>query len=61
MAARTGVRAFVAHGRQDAVIDVGFARRVKELLEPGGLDVEYHESDAGHHIDPAHVPGRSRG
>ena len=22
----------------------------------GGLDVEYHESDAAHHIDPAHVP-----
>ena len=28
----------------------------RELLEAGGLDVEYHESDAGHHIDPAHVP-----
>jgi phospholipase/carboxylesterase len=26
------------------------------LLEAGGLDVEYHESDAAHHIDPAHVP-----
>jgi phospholipase/carboxylesterase len=20
------------------------------------MPVEYHESDAGHHIDPAHVP-----
>jgi phospholipase/carboxylesterase len=37
-------------------MEVGFARRAKELLESGGLDVEYHESDAGHHTDPAHVP-----
>ena len=35
---------------------VDFARRARELLETGGLEVEYHESDAGHHIDPAHVP-----
>jgi phospholipase/carboxylesterase len=34
---------------------VDFARRAHELLEAGGLDVEYHESDAAHHIDPAHV------
>ena len=26
------------------------------MLEAGGLPVEYHESDAAHHIDPAHVP-----
>jgi phospholipase/carboxylesterase len=26
------------------------------LLEAGGLPVEYHESDAGHQIDPAQVP-----
>ena len=37
-------------------MEVGFARRAKALLEEGGLDVEYHESDAAHHIDPAHVP-----
>ena len=47
---------FIAHGRQDPVMEVGFARRASDLLEAGGLDVEYHESDAGHHIDPAHVP-----
>ena len=35
--------------------------RARELLEAGGLDVEYHESDAAHHIDPAHVRRRSRG
>ncbi|MBB4661286.1 alpha/beta hydrolase [Conexibacter arvalis] len=49
-------RAFVAHGRRDPVMAVDFARRAKELLEAGGVELEYHESDAGHHIDPAHVP-----
>ena len=37
-------------------MEVGFARRANELLTSAGLDVEYHESDAAHHIDPAHVP-----
>ena len=50
------MRVFIAHGRQDPVMDVGFARQARELLEAGGLDVEYHESDAAHHIDPAHIP-----
>jgi phospholipase/carboxylesterase len=56
LAGRPDVRAFIAHGRRDPVMEVGFARRARELLETGGLDVEYHESDAAHHIDPAHVP-----
>jgi phospholipase/carboxylesterase len=55
LAGRRAVRAFIAHGRRDPVMEVGFARRAKELLEAGGLDVDYHESDAAHHIDPAHV------
>ena len=53
---RRSTRAFIAHGRNDPVMEVGFARRARELLEGAGLEVEYHESDAGHHIDPAHVP-----
>jgi phospholipase/carboxylesterase len=52
---RLGTRAFVAHGRADPIIEVGFARRARELLEAGGLEVEYHESDVGHQIDPAHL------
>jgi phospholipase/carboxylesterase len=56
VASRTGTRAFVAHGRTDPVISVEFARRARELLEAGGLDVEYHEGGGAHHIDPAHVP-----
>ncbi len=55
LARRPSVRAFIAHGRNDAVMEVGFARRARELLEAGGLDVEYHESDAAHEIDPAHL------
>ena len=53
VASRPDLRAFIAHGRQDPVMDVEFARRAKQLL---GDAAEYHESDAGHHIDPAHVP-----
>jgi phospholipase/carboxylesterase len=52
---RSTTRAFIAHGRNDPIMAVDFARRARELLERGGLDVEYHESDAAHHIDPAHV------
>jgi phospholipase/carboxylesterase len=56
LADRTSTRAFVAHGRNDPVMDVSLARHAHELLEAGGLDVNYHESDAAHHIDPAHIP-----
>jgi phospholipase/carboxylesterase len=56
LADRQGVLAFIAHGRRDPIMDVTFARQARELLESGGLDVEYHESDAAHHVDPEHVP-----
>jgi phospholipase/carboxylesterase len=56
LADRTRTRVFIAHGRNDPVMQIEFARQARALLEAGGLDVEYHESDAGHHIDPAHVP-----
>ena len=48
--------AFIAHGRNDPVMEVGFARRARDLLTAAGMPVAYHESDAAHHIDPAHVP-----
>jgi phospholipase/carboxylesterase len=56
LADRAGTEVLIAHGRRDPIMEVGFARQAKELLEAGGLPVEYHESDAAHHIDPAHVP-----
>ncbi len=56
LAGHESTRVFIAHGRRDPVMDVRFARTAHELLEAGGLPVDYHESDAGHHIDPEHVP-----
>ncbi len=56
LSARTGLPVFIAHGRADAVIDVGFGRRADELLTGAGLEVEYHESQAAHHVDPAQIP-----
>lgn len=56
LADRQGLRAFVAHGRNDPIIEVGFARRAHALLGEGGIEVEYRESEAAHFIDPADVP-----
>ncbi|HEY2005718.1 MAG TPA: phospholipase [Solirubrobacteraceae bacterium] len=57
---RADLPVFIAHGRQDPVIDVAFARRAHELLAAAGLPVSYHESDAGHHIDPADIPAATQ-
>ncbi|HMJ72092.1 MAG TPA: phospholipase [Solirubrobacterales bacterium] len=48
---RRETQAFIAHGRADPVIEVGFGRRARDLLEAAGLEVEYRESDGGHQID----------
>jgi phospholipase/carboxylesterase len=56
LASRPDLPVFIAHGRRDPVMNVEFARRARALLQAGGLPVEYHESDAAHHIDPAHLP-----
>jgi phospholipase/carboxylesterase len=56
LAGRTALRAFIAHGRGDPIIGVEFGRAARELLEGAGLEVEYHESDVAHQIDPADVP-----
>lgn len=52
---RQGTRAFIAHGRRDPIMEIGFAHRARELLEGGGIEVDYHESDVGHQIDPTHL------
>ncbi|HYH54857.1 MAG TPA: phospholipase [Solirubrobacterales bacterium] len=52
---RAGTSVFVSHGRRDPVIGVEFAERARDLLEAGGLEVTYRESDLGHQIDPAHL------
>jgi phospholipase/carboxylesterase len=56
LAGRQGLPVFIAHGRNDPIMEVGFARTARELLENGGLDVSYYESDVAHQIDPAHLP-----
>jgi phospholipase/carboxylesterase len=47
-----GTAVLIAHGRADPIIDVEFARTARRLLEGSGMDVDYHESDVGHTIDP---------
>jgi phospholipase/carboxylesterase len=56
LASRRGLPVFIAHGSRDAVIDVRFGREARTTLEAGGLAVTYHESEAGHHIDPRELP-----
>jgi phospholipase/carboxylesterase len=60
LGSRTNLPVFITHGRHDPIMDVAFARRAHELLDSAGLTVEYHESDAAHHIDPAHIPAAAR-
>jgi phospholipase/carboxylesterase len=60
LGSRPDLPVFIAHGRRDPVMDVEFARRARALLGAGGLPVEYHESDAAHHIDPDHVPAATQ-
>jgi phospholipase/carboxylesterase len=60
LGSRPDLPVFIAHGRQDPVIDVSFARRARELLDAAGLPVSYHESDVAHQIDPAHIPAATQ-
>lgn len=55
LASRADLPVFIAHGRQDPIMQVDFARNAKAQLEAGGLPVEYHESDSGHFIDRPHL------
>jgi phospholipase/carboxylesterase len=50
---RSDTEVFIAHGKGDPIMEIGFARRARELLEAGGLNVVYRESEVGHQIDPA--------
>ena len=42
----------IGHGAYDPIIEVGFGRRARELLEAAGADVTYRESPLPHAIDP---------
>ncbi len=52
LASRGGLPVLIHHGRRDPIIDVGFGRAARELLEPAGLGVTYLETDAGHWVPP---------
>jgi phospholipase/carboxylesterase len=53
---KRGMPAFLAHGTYDNIIPVGFGRRVRDLLEEGGLDVSFRETRVQHQIDPELLP-----
>jgi phospholipase/carboxylesterase len=57
---RRALRAFIAHGSADPVIDVSFGHAARDLLEAAGLSVEYHEGAGSHQIDPAVIPPARR-
>lgn len=57
---RQGLPAFIAHGRSDPVIVVEFGHQARDLLEQGGLAVEYREHVGGHAIHPDHVHDAQR-
>jgi phospholipase/carboxylesterase len=56
LADRQELRAFIAHGRQDPVIELWRGQEARDRLRAGGLDVEFHEHPFGHQIDPAQLP-----
>jgi len=56
LAGRARLPVLIVHGARDQVIEVTFARRARDELQQGGLAVEYHESEAAHHIDPRQLP-----
>ncbi|MFL5871143.1 MAG: alpha/beta hydrolase [Solirubrobacterales bacterium] len=53
---RAGLPVLIHHGRNDPVMEVGFARRAGEQLSAAGLAVDYVETDAGHWLPPEIVP-----
>jgi len=50
LAALQGKKIFIAHGREDEVIPVEFARQAKAMLEAHGTEVTYCESEGGHKV-----------
>ena len=45
----------IGHGTYDPIIEVGWGRQARELLEGAGADVTYRESPLPHAIDPRFV------
>lgn len=60
LASRAELPVFITHGRRDPIMDFALARHANARLAGAGLPVTYLESDAAHHIDPAHIPAAAR-
>jgi phospholipase/carboxylesterase len=60
LASRPALPVLIAHGSQDPVIGVDFARTARDTLTAGGLDVSYHETPMPHTIDPRLLPELQR-
>lgn len=54
--AKRGMHAYLTHGTYDDVIPVDFGHRARELLEAGGLRVDFRERPVQHQIDPGLLP-----
>lgn len=50
---RRDLPVFIAHGADDPVISVEFARDARGLLLDAGLDVDYREHGGAHHLEQA--------
>ena len=55
-AERSATSVLIAHGTEDPVIAIEFARAAKDLIEPSDLELEYHEAAGGHQINPNQLP-----
>lgn len=53
---RRGLPVLIAHGTQDPVISVDFARDAQRRLPELGAVVEVHEFAGGHNLDPRGLP-----
>lgn len=50
LGARKETPVLIAHGTQDDVVPVNYARRARRVLEEAGFDVEYHEYPMAHQV-----------
>lgn len=55
LASRSGQRILIAHGTEDDVVPVTYARRARHVLEAAGLMVEYHEYSMSHQVDSEEI------
>jgi phospholipase/carboxylesterase len=51
-----GLPVAIAHGSQDPIIAVDFARQARDRAQAAGADVLYRETPVGHTVDPRVVP-----